>query len=57
MLGKFKDRRLKEEKDLEKKNTSDVITAEKRMRFDIQKYNDNKIDNVTITYPNEDSVT
>lgn len=52
MIGKFKDKRLKEEKDLEKKNTSDVITAEKRMRFDIQKYNDNRIENVTITYPN-----
>ena len=27
------------------------------MRFDIQKYNDNKIENVSISYPNEGSVT
>lgn len=34
-----------------------MITAEKRMKIDIQKYNENKIDNVVVSFPNEGSVT
>lgn len=40
-----------------KKNTNQVVTAERRMRNDIQNYNQNKIDNVVLSFPNVDSVT
>ena len=57
MIGKFKKIREQQEEAESKKNTTDVITAERRMKIDIQKYNENKIDNVIISFPNEGSVT
>ena len=57
MIGKFKKQREAQEEAESKKNTSDVVTAERRMKIDIQKYTENKIDNVDIKFPNEGSVT
>ena len=52
MLSKFKKHREDIEEVESKKSTSDVVTAERRMKIDIQKYTENKIDNVDIKFPN-----
>ena len=36
---------------MENKNNSNMKTAEQRMKKDIQKYDENKIDNVVVSFP------
>jgi ubiquitin-conjugating enzyme E2 M len=53
MLKNFKQKRETTEKELESKSNTNLKTVEQRMKIDIQKYGENAIDNVTITFPNE----
>lgn len=57
MIKGFKEKRVQAEKDLESKSSSNLKTVEQRMKIDIQKYDENRIENVTITFPNEGSIT
>ena len=38
-------------------NSTNYKTAEQRMKKDVQEYDKNKIDNVEISFPKEESVT
>jgi ubiquitin-conjugating enzyme E2 M len=42
---------------VENKNSTNLKTVEQRMKIDIQKYEENRIENVTITFPVEQSIT
>jgi hypothetical protein len=57
MLKNFQKKRLEEEKKHEESKNTDFKTAEQRMKIDLQEYDKNKIDNVEISFPKENSVT
>jgi len=57
MLKNFKGKRVEIEKEIETNNNTNLKTAEQRMKIDIQKYDENKIDNVTLSFPKEGCIT
>lgn len=57
MIKNFKQKRVEVEKEIENKSSTNLKTVEQRMKIDIQKYEENRIENVAITFPNEGSIT
>lgn len=57
MLKNFKKIRVETEKEIESNNSTNLKTAEQRMKIDIQKYNENTIENVIISFPKEGCIT
>lgn len=57
MLKNFKAKRVEVEQQMENTNSSNLKTAEQRMKIDIQKYDENKIENVVVSFPNEGNLT
>ena len=57
MLKGFKNKRVQEESKIDENNKLNFKTAEQRMKNDIQQYNENRIENVQISFPQEGVVT
>lgn len=51
MIKGFKEKRVQAEKEVESKSSTNLKAVEQRMKIDIQKYDENRIDNVAITFP------
>lgn len=51
MIKGFKEKRVQAEKEVESKSSTNLKAVEQRMKIDIQKYDENRIENVAITFP------